>query len=60
MWYNREQQTRGNEITFPDGLIISASDADKSPVRGWEWNDNEPDWWTELELPNPIDNNDAT
>ena len=48
MWYNEEQQTRGNAITFPDGLTISAADADKSPVRGWEWYDSPPQWWNDI------------
>jgi hypothetical protein len=48
MWYNEEQQTRGYTVTFPDGLTISAEDADKSPLRGWEWHEQPPQWWNEL------------
>jgi hypothetical protein len=48
MWYNEEQQTRGNEVIFPDGLKISAADADKSPVRGWEWHEQPPQWWNDI------------
>lgn len=48
MWYNEEQQTRGYTVTFPDGVTITAEDAGKSPVRGWEWHEQEPEWWNEL------------
>lgn len=48
MWYNEIEQTRGNVITFSDGVKISSSDADKSPFRDWEWHDEEPQWWIDL------------
>jgi hypothetical protein len=48
MWYNEEQETRGNEIIFPDGLKITAEDEDRSPVRGWEWHDVPPQWWNDI------------
>jgi hypothetical protein len=48
MWYNEEQQVRGYTVTFPDGTMITATDADKSPVNGWEWHEEPPLWWVEL------------
>jgi hypothetical protein len=45
MWYNQEQHTRGYTITFPDGFKLTPDDEAMSPVRGWEWHDEEPEWW---------------
>jgi hypothetical protein len=46
MWYNEELQARAeHQVIFPDGLIITAADANGSPIRGWDWHDIPPEWW---------------
>ena len=49
MWYNEQQQTRGNVITFPSGQKIDASNKDESPINGWHWHDEPPQWWIDLQ-----------
>ena len=46
MWYNQELQARAEfQVMFPDGLTITAADANGSPIRGWEWHTEPPTWW---------------
>jgi hypothetical protein len=46
MWYNQELQERAEvQYIFPDGRVLDASNADKSPVDGWEWHTEPPEWW---------------
>jgi len=60
MWYNQELKARAEyQVIFPDGLTITADDANGSPIRGWAWHTEPPEWWEELErLTDEIENNE--
>jgi hypothetical protein len=59
MWYNSELKIRAtHHVTFPDGLRITAEDANGSPIRGWEWHDEPPEWFEELERLNSTENDE--
>ena len=57
-WYNEQLQVRAEfQYIFPDGRVLDATNADTSPVDGWEWHDVPPEWWEELErLTNELEN----
>jgi len=56
MWYNETLQVRAEtQYIFPDGRVLDAENRDTSPVDGWEWHDEAPEWWEELNSNDNID-----
>jgi hypothetical protein len=59
MWYNETLQVRAEvQYIFKDGRVLNAENRDTSPVDGWEWHTEPPEWWEDLELLTSTENND--
>jgi hypothetical protein len=47
MWYNEQLNLRGNTIfnTQPSGRNLNASNINESPIDGWKWLIEIPQWY---------------
>jgi hypothetical protein len=58
-WYNKDLKVRAEtQYIFPDGRVLDSTNADSSPVDGWEWHDSPPEWFEELERLNSTENDE--